>query len=136
MNNLLLTCFSSPQLLVNYLQTDVNELTEEADKLLPHNPIPDYLLPWAKLMHCNEIPLDKIYILFYASLCKISIPNLSRSDRAFVQSLQKSAVERNLLPSLEGNMKLQEGYDKLATFYASEFSKNFHKYYDSSILFQ
>lgn len=123
LNNLFITITQLPHLLIIYLDTDRRTLMEEAAKLLPISPITPYLLPWAQLFCTNQIPLDKIYLLFYAIICKIAIPRLNNEEKTLLCKLQRNAAERNLTLEKYGSRCLQTGFIKLADFFASEYSK-------------
>lgn len=124
-NNLFITCSAAPQLLINYLSFDDKTLTEEADKMLPQSLITDYLLPWAELLQRNEVPFDKVHLLFYSLLCKIKMPFLSLQDQCLLAQVQIAASHRNLIPKMNENKELRDGLHTLTTFFASEYEKHF-----------
>ena len=127
LNNLFITLTTAPRLLFNYLDREDRTLFEVACELFHQSPPREYLLPWAEILQSNEVPFDRVYLLFYAIICKIELPALSLRDHMILAGLQKRVAQENLIPSEYGSMEIQEGFQKLATFFVFEYHKNFSK---------
>lgn len=125
LDNLFQTILDSPILLLNYLETEDKKLLDTSCALMPRSPKPRYLLPWAKLLQSNQVPLDQVCVLFYSIICGLEFPFLSAGDQLVLQKAQKDAAELNLDAAAYGSPALEKGFKKLTTFFASEFKKYF-----------
>ena len=123
--NLFVTCTRAPWLLLRYFEIEDRTLLTESEKLVPDASATPYFLSWAQLMHRNEVPLERVYVLFYSIICQITIPHLSFQDLFILKARQRSAAEANLTPSEYGSKELYEGFQKLTTFFVSEYQKLF-----------
>ena len=127
LNTLFITLTASPLLLFNYLEKEDRILFQTSNKTLPRTPITPYLLPWAEILKTNQVPLDRVYLLFYAIICKIELPALTLNDHMIFAGLQKRAAQLNLIPSEYGSKEIQDGFERLTTFFVSEYQKYFGK---------
>ena len=121
LNNLFITLTTKPALLFKYLQTKDKTLLKESDKMLPFSPITNYLLPWAELLQNNQVPLDKVYVLYYSILCRIIIPGLSPQDSLALKNLQQNCSKTNLIFEEYGSTKVQKGFDTLTSFFCQQY---------------
>uniref|UniRef100_A0A914YSJ8 Nuclear receptor domain-containing protein n=1 Tax=Panagrolaimus superbus TaxID=310955 RepID=A0A914YSJ8_9BILA len=120
---------NSPHLLLSYYENDDLTFLNDAALHFHGNNITNtqmsYIRKWATILHCNQIPIPEIHVLFYSIVSTIKFSWIPIQDQQIIGDFQQKAITQFIETYPYRNLEYKEGFEKLTEYLQKQFVKYF-----------